>query len=156
MGNGPLLAGTDEGIHDHSTFGIVIFAIVDSVANKEQKIGATYTLAQLIQQFEDPRLVRLTEPSRTLPPVDSHLAMVAPTMIDKTTNISERFISEIEAEFPGVVAGPIAETANIRNEQAEGQTLFSLGTKNLYDTSRRSRQAYRALTVDLLDRLEAR
>ena len=88
--------------------------------------------------------------------VDAHVSLVIPTMVDKTTNISSQFLSELQEEFGELVSVPIADTANIRNEQAEGHTLFAVESDELYNTGRRTRDAYGELTADLLDRLEAR
>ena len=88
--------------------------------------------------------------------VDAHVSLVIPTMVDKTTNISSQFLSELQEEFGELVSVPIADTANIRNEQAEGHTLFAVESDELYNTGRRTRDAYGELTDDLLDRLEAR
>lgn len=93
---------------------------------------------------------------RDIHPVDAQVALVIPTMIEKTTNISEQFLSELQDEFDGLVSVPIASTANIRNEQSQGQTLYALDSDELYNTGRRTRDAYSELTGDLLDRLEAR
>lgn len=89
-------------------------------------------------------------------PVEAHVALVIPTMIERTTNISAEFLSEIQEEFDGLVSVPIADTANIRNEQSEGQTLYALESDELYPTGKRTRDAYSELTSDLLDRLEGR
>lgn len=89
-------------------------------------------------------------------PVDAHVTLVTPTMVDQTTNISDRFLDELKEEFNGMVSTPIADTANIRNEQEEGQTVYAVPPDELYETGRRTREAYTELTTDLLDRLEAR
>jgi chromosome partitioning protein len=88
--------------------------------------------------------------------VDVRVVIVTPTMVDQTTNISDRFLDELETEFEGMVSTPVANTANIRNEQAEGQTVYAVPPDELYETGRRTREAYTELTTDLLDRLEAR
>jgi chromosome partitioning protein len=89
-------------------------------------------------------------------PVDAHVVLVTPTMVDQTTNISDRFLDELREEFDGMISTPIADTANIRNEQAEGQTVYAVPPDELYETGRRTREAYTELTTDLLGRLEAR
>jgi chromosome partitioning protein len=89
-------------------------------------------------------------------PVDARVILVTPTMVDQTTNISDRFLDELSEEFEGMVSPPIADTANIKNEQAEGQTIYAVPPDELYETGRRTREAYTELTTDLLDRLEAR
>lgn len=89
-------------------------------------------------------------------PVDPRLTMVIPTIVNKTTNLSERFVSEIETEFSEIVATPVTDTANIKNEQAAGQTLFAIEDDELYQTGKRARRAYQDLTTDLLGRVEAK
>ncbi|WP_273837799.1 ParA family protein [Halococcus sp. PRR34] len=88
-------------------------------------------------------------------PVSPRLTMVIPTIVNQTTNLSELFVSEIETEFSEIVATPVTDTANIKNEQAAGQTLFAIGDDELYQTGKRARRAYRDLTTDLLSRVEA-
>jgi chromosome partitioning protein len=89
-------------------------------------------------------------------PVDPRLTMVIPTIVNQTTNLSERFVSEIETEFSEIVATPVTDTANIKNEQAAGQTLFAIEDDELYQTGKRARRAYQDLTTDLLGRVEAK
>jgi chromosome partitioning protein len=89
-------------------------------------------------------------------PVNPRLAMVIPTIVNQTTNLSERFVNEIETEFSEIVASPVTDTANIKNEQDAGQTLFAIEDDELYQTGKRARRAYRNLTTDLLSRVEAK
>jgi chromosome partitioning protein len=89
-------------------------------------------------------------------PVEPRLAMVIPTIVDQTTNLSEQFVDEIETEFPEIVATPVADTANIKNEQTAGQTVFEIANDELYQTGKRARHAYQDLTTDLLNRVEVR
>lgn len=88
--------------------------------------------------------------------VDIRVVIVTPTMVDQTTNISDQFLDELETEFEGMVSTPVADTANIRNEQAKGQTVYAVPSDELYETGRRTQEAYTELTTDLLERLEAR
>lgn len=89
-------------------------------------------------------------------PVNPRVALVIPTMVDRTTNLSEQFVAELQETFPDTATNPVAATANIGNEQAVGQTLFALADDDLYSTGRRAREAYQHITVQLLDSLEAR
>lgn len=89
-------------------------------------------------------------------PVNPHLTMVIPTIVDQTTNLSEQFVDKIETEFSEIVATPVADTANIKNEQATGQTVFAVEDDELYQTGKRARRAYQDLTTDLLGRVEAK
>jgi chromosome partitioning protein len=84
------------------------------------------------------------------------LELVFATMVDSTTNLADEFTDSLESEYPEIAGTPVSESANIGNEQAEGQTLFALADDDLYLTGERAREAYRELTTDLLDRLEAR
>lgn len=88
--------------------------------------------------------------------VDVRVVIVTPTMVDQTTNISDQFLDELETEFEGMVSTPVADTANIRNEQAKGQTVYAVPSDELYETGRRTQEAYTELTTDLLEHLEAR
>lgn len=86
--------------------------------------------------------------------VSPELRMVIPTMINRNTNLAQQFVEDINDEHPQLATEPVAETANIGNEQANGQTLFALEDDELYSTGKRARDAYRQITDDLLDRLE--
>lgn len=85
-----------------------------------------------------------------------NLELVFATMVDQTTNLSDEFTDALEEEYPEIAGEPVSETANIGNEQATGQTLFALEDDEIYNTGSRARKAYRQITADLLDRLEAR
>lgn len=87
---------------------------------------------------------------------DPKLAMVLPTMVDRTTNISEEFVDQLTTEFGELTGESIANTANISTAQAEGKTLFGLDEDERYDTGERACTAYRSATSTLLSRLEAR
>jgi len=82
------------------------------------------------------------------------LRMVIPTMINRNTNLAQQFVEDINDQHPELATEPVAETANIGNEQANGQTLFALEDDELYSTGKRARDAYRQITDDLLGRLE--
>lgn len=84
------------------------------------------------------------------------LQLVFATMVEKTTNLSAEFTDSLEAEYPDIAGSPVAQSANIANEQADGRTLFALEDDDLYTTGERAREAYRSITDDLLDRLEDR
>jgi len=86
--------------------------------------------------------------------VAPELRLVIPTMINQNTNLAQQFVEDINDEHPELATEPVAETANIGNEQANGRTLFALGDDELYSTGKRARDAYREITADLLDRLE--
>ncbi|WP_436348849.1 ParA family protein [Natronorubrum sp. FCH18a] len=87
---------------------------------------------------------------------EPNLRLVFATMINGTTNLSSEFVDEIESSYPEISGPPIADSANIGDGQKEGKTLFAYDDDELYKTGRRAREAYRELTADLLDRLEAR
>jgi chromosome partitioning protein len=109
--------------------------------------------------FERAQLDKLRDDLETIRdehPVDPRLAMVIPTIIDQTTNLSEQFVDEIETEFPEIVTTPVADTTNIKNEQTAGQTVFAIANDELYQTGKRARHAYQDLTTDLLNRVEVR
>lgn len=84
------------------------------------------------------------------------LQLVFATMVDSTTNLADEFTNILAEEYPDISGSPVSESANIGNEQANGRTLFALSDDELYDTGRRAREAYRQLTISLLERLEAR
>lgn len=84
------------------------------------------------------------------------LQLVFATMVDQTTNLADEFANSLEDEYPEISGPGVSESANIGNEQANGRTLFALEDDELYNTGRRAREAYRELTTDLLDRLDAR
>lgn len=84
-------------------------------------------------------------------PVDLHLSMVIPTMIEGNTNMGAAFVDQIQ-EVYGDRAGPaIADTENIPQMQKEGQTLFAVADYQLYDTGVRARDGYRDATERLLE-----
>ena len=89
-------------------------------------------------------------------PVEARIVLIVPTMVDNTTNISDRYLEELREDFDGLVSTPITDTANIRNNQAEGRTLYAVESDELYNTGRRTREAYSELTTNLLNQLEAR
>ncbi|SDL09554.1 ParA family protein [Natronorubrum texcoconense] len=84
------------------------------------------------------------------------LQLVFATMVDQTTNLADEFTDSLEEEYSEIAGTSVSESANIGNEQASGQTLFALDDDELYNTGQRARDAYRQLTTDLLERLEAR
>ncbi|MGQ3723504.1 ParA family protein [Natrialba aegyptia] len=84
------------------------------------------------------------------------LRLVFATMVDQTTNLADEFTDSLESEYPEIAGTSVSESANIGNEQAAGQTLFALPDDELYTTGKRARNAYRELTTDLLNRLDAR
>jgi len=85
--------------------------------------------------------------------VHPHLSMVIPTMISGRTKQSSEFVEDLETEFPELAGEPVAETQNIANLQAEGKTLFGADDDEFYSTGKRAREAYRANTSTLLERL---
>lgn len=87
-------------------------------------------------------------------PVRPHLELVIPTMISGATKQSQAFVEDIREEFPDLAGEPVAETQNVRNLQSEGRTLFDVPEDELYETGRRAREAYRANTELLLERLD--
>lgn len=112
-------------------------------------------------EFERKQLENLEEELETIRSDEDHnaspkLQLVFATMVDQTTNLSSEFTEALDEEYSEIAGNPVSETANIGNEQAEGQTLFALSDDEIYNTGSRARKAYRNLTTDLLNRLEAR
>ncbi|WP_455448231.1 ParA family protein [Natrinema thermotolerans] len=87
---------------------------------------------------------------------EPYLRLVFATMIDGTTNLSSEFVDEIEESYPEISGPPVADSANIAQGQKEGKTLFAYDDDELYKTGKRARDAYRELTADLLETIEAR
>lgn len=88
--------------------------------------------------------------------VDPELVMVAPTMIDRREPEHKRFAETVEDEFSEIVGPRVTKTTDIGREQGNGRTIFALEDDELLNTADRAREAYRDLTTDLLNRLEAR
>lgn len=112
-------------------------------------------------EFERKQLQNLEKELETIRSDEDHdanptLQLVFATMVDQTTNLSSEFTETLNEEYSEIAGNPISETANIGNEQAEGQTLFALSDDELYNTGSRARKSYRNLTTDLLNRLGAR
>jgi len=79
------------------------------------------------------------------------LAAVIPTMIDRRTNQSEQFVTDLEATHADLVTTPVPQTANIGTLQSEGRTLFAVNDDRLYATGREARDAYRDATAHVLE-----
>lgn len=77
------------------------------------------------------------------------LAAVVPTMIDRRTNQSEAFVSDLRSTHEDLVTEPVPQTANIGTLQSEGRTLFD--AEELYTTGEEARTAYRDATTHLLE-----
>lgn len=88
--------------------------------------------------------------------VDPQLTLVFASMVDRRTNLAEEFVDELGEAYPDVAGEAIPATQNIGNQQAAGRTLFDLEDDELYATGREAREAYRANTDLLLDRIEDR
>lgn len=112
-------------------------------------------------EFERTQLESLQRELAMIRDDDDHdaepvLQLVFATMVVPRTNLSEEFTNALDQEYPNISGQPVAESANIGNEQANGQTLFALSDDELYETGQRVRETYRQLTTSLLERLEAR
>ncbi len=123
--------------------------------------AAQQTLAPLQPgEFELNQLDRLKadleEIGATHDGVDPELSMVVPTAIDNREPQDKAFASEVEDKYEDVVGPRITKTADIKRGQGNGETIFAVDEDELLDTGVRAREAYRQLTTDLLDRLEAR
>jgi chromosome partitioning protein len=88
--------------------------------------------------------------------VEPQLTLVFASMVDRRTNLAEEFVDELKDAYPDVSGEAIPATQNIGNQQAAGRTLFDLKDDELYATGREAREAYRANTELLLNRIEAR
>jgi len=88
--------------------------------------------------------------------VEPELTLVAPTAIDRREPQDLTFAENVEDLYPDIVGPRITKTADIGREQGNGRTIFALDEGELLDTGVRAREAYRELTTDLLNRLEAR
>lgn len=88
--------------------------------------------------------------------VEPELTMVAPTAIDRREPQDKRFAENVEDLYSDIAGPRITKTADIKREQGNGRTIFALDEGELLDTGVRARTAYRELTTDLLNRLEAR
>ncbi len=87
-------------------------------------------------------------------PVDPQLSMVIPTMIDKRTNLSERFVEELRDEHPDTAApAHVSKSQAVSNWQERGRTLFAVPDDELTATGERVRESYLENTRDLLERL---
>lgn len=87
-------------------------------------------------------------------PVDPELVMVAPTMVDQTTNLSQTFVDDLEDAYPEQAAATaVSKSQDVSKKQQAGQTLFAVPDDELYNTGERVREAYRANTTELLERL---
>jgi chromosome partitioning protein len=82
------------------------------------------------------------------------LALTFATMVSEQHNVDSEFLEYLETEYAGVVGEPVPSSKNIVNEQTNGQTLFAVPDDELYGTGKRAREAYRALTSDLLERIQ--
>lgn len=83
------------------------------------------------------------------------LSLVVPTRIDATTNLSNTFVGEIKADYGDLVTeDAVPDSANVGYGQRNGHTLFAYPDDELYSTGERAREAYRAVTTDLLTTLE--
>jgi len=123
--------------------------------------AAQQTLAPLQPgEFELNQLERLEtdleEIGDTHDGVDPELTMVVPTAIDRREPQALDFAEEVEAKYNGVAGPRITKTADIGRGQGNGETIFAVDEGELLETGVRAREAYRELTSDLLDRLEAR
>lgn len=79
------------------------------------------------------------------------LVAVVPTVIDSTTNLSEEFVAELEAEYPDLTTEPVAKTADIGSLQQQGKTLFA--AEELYETGERARKAYREIADQIINQI---
>lgn len=98
----------------------------------------------------------LAEIREDYPHVEPELALVFATMVDQRTKLSERFVEDLKDEYPGVAGEYVGHTQNIGNGQDEGKTLFAYDDDELYASGKRAREAYRANTEMLLERIHPR
>lgn len=85
---------------------------------------------------------------------DIELTMILPTMIDRRTNLSERYLTEYDDRYGDQLAPePIPRTQDIPNLTADGQTLFGSDDEQLYTTGHRAKQAYRANAIEAYERV---
>ena len=147
----------DEFLADH--YDLVLF----DLPGKEDNIAinglvaAQHVIAPLRPgAFERDQLATLESQLETLSDdlvIDTllDLAAVIPTMIDRRTNQSEQFLTDLEATHADLVTTPVPQTANIGTLQSEGRTLFAVNDDRLYATGREARDAYRDATAHVLE-----
>jgi len=70
--------------------------------------------------------------------------------------VSQEFLNELEATYAERLGPTIAESQSIKNQQTEGETLYAVDESELYATGQRAREAYSALTEDLLKTIDPR
>lgn len=87
-------------------------------------------------------------------PIDPRLVMVIPTMVKSSTNLSKKFVAELQEAYLGQAAPvPVPNSQDISKKQNEGCTLFAVPEDELYNTGQRVLEAYRENTIELLNRL---
>jgi len=85
-----------------------------------------------------------------------YLRTVIPTQISQATNLSASFVADVRDEYPDISTTTVAATADVGSGQSDGHTLFDFDDDELLATGKRARDAYREVTAELLDTLEAR
>lgn len=138
--------------------------VVMDLPGKEDNIAlnglfaAEHTVAPLKPgEFERRQLANLERDLadiRDSHPVEPELSLVFATMVDRRATLDKEFVEELAAEYPGVAGEAVVATQNIGNEQAAGRTLFALDEDELYSTGKEAREAYRANTELLLERIQ--
>jgi len=109
---------------------------------------------QLGKIEEDLAVIRDQDLSDVGLPRDLQLQQIVVTMYQQNRRLQEQFIEHVDKKYPDLVAPEVvAHTEDILHAQDAGQTLFAMDDDELYATGERAREAYRANTADLLDRL---
>jgi len=109
---------------------------------------------QLAQIEEDLRIIREEDLDDVALPRPLRLCQVIVTMYQQNRRLQEAFVKHVEETYPDLVAPAVVnQTEDVLHVQADGHTLFGVSDEALYETGMRARDAYRAITADLLDRL---
>lgn len=90
------------------------------------------------------------------PDANPEIRIILPTCIDNRVGYHSEFAESVQEEYPDLTGDPIGLSSNVGQFQKEGKTLFAAEDDELYDSGKRTREAYRAATDDLLSRLEAK
>lgn len=109
---------------------------------------------QLGQIQEDLRVIREDDLDDVSLPRPLQLRQVIVTMYQQNRRLQEAFVDHVESAYPDLMAPAVVNhTEDILHVQADGHTLFGVSDDALYETGQRAREAYRAITDDLLTRL---
>jgi chromosome partitioning protein len=105
-------------------------------------------------EFEENQLQNLTADLKRLAAdhdASPELTLTFATMHDARVSQHDAFVEELAEKHPAAVGETVPTTANIPTLQGSGQTLFA--ADGLYETGQRARDAYRANTDLLIERL---